>query len=221
MLRRHLLLALSLIAAPLMAQEAHSSIDPGMTREEVIARLGKPLNERSSGTHTYMFYRNGCEKTCGMNDLVVLEDGKVVDAVFRNGVRSYTGTSSSPAGVQTANSGASAATAASAAARVRKAGRGGIVIAQPAPGGDDKPAPAVITGVQVEPTPAPAASPASQTPPVPTSPLLGARMNPADSVRALTPGRPTPLPGTHLNPTDSARAEAIKRQQQADSTRKP
>ena len=218
MLRRNLLLALSLIATPLMAQEARSSIDPGMTREEVVARLGKPLNERSSGTHTYMFYRNGCEKTCGMNDLVVLEDGKVVDAVFRNGVRSYTGTSSSPAGAQTAKSGASAA---SAAARVRKAGRGGIVIAQPAPGEDDKPAPAVITGVQVEPTPAPAPSPAAQTPPAPTSPVLGTRMNPADSVRALTPGRPTPIPGTRLNSTDSARAEAIKRQQQADSTRKP
>ena len=219
MLRRNLLLALSLLATPLMAQEAHSSIDPGMTRDEVVARLGKPLNERTSGTHTYMFYRNGCEKTCGMNDLVVLEDGKVVDAVFRNGVRSYTGTSSSPAGVQTANGGASSANgAATAAARVRKAGRGGIVIAQPAPAEDAKPAPAVITGVQVEPTPAPAPTPAPQTP---TSPVLGTRINPADSVRALTPGRPTPIPGTRLNSTDSARAEAIKRQQQADSTRKP
>ncbi|NUO62540.1 MAG: hypothetical protein HOQ11_11100 [Gemmatimonadaceae bacterium] len=211
MLRRNLLLALSLVAAPLMAQEARNTIDPGMTRDEVVQRLGKPLNERTSGTHTYMFYRNGCEKSCGMNDLVVLEDGKVVDAVFRNGVRAYSGASSSPSGVQTTNS---AAGDASAVAKVRKARRGGIVIARPAPGEDAKPGSAIVTGLQVEPTPGPAQ-------PAPTSPLLGARMNPADSVRALTPGRPTPIPGTKLNSTDSARAEAIKRQQQADSTRKP
>lgn len=211
MLHRNLLLALSLVAAPLMAQEARNTIDPGMTRDEVVQRLGKPLNERTSGTHTYMFYRNGCEKSCGMNDLVVLEDGKVVDAVFRNGVRAYSGTSSSPSGVQTTNS---ASGDASAVAKVRKARRGGIVIAHPEQSEDAKPAAAVVTGVQVEPTPAPAQ-------PAPASPLLGARMNPADSVRALTPGRPTPIPGTKLNSTDSARAEAIKRQQQADSTRKP
>ena len=40
--------------------------------------------------------RNGCEKKCGMNDLVVLDSGKVVDAVFRSSDRKYTGTSSSP-----------------------------------------------------------------------------------------------------------------------------
>lgn len=213
MLRRNLLFALSLVAAPLMAQEASNTIDPGMTHDEVVQRLGKPLNERTSGTHTYMFYRNGCEKTCGMNDLVVLEDGKVVDAVFRNGVRSYTGTSTSPAGVHPAKSGSGAA---SAAAKVRKAKRGGIVIAQPADS-EAKPAAGVVTGVQVE---APAAQPQAERP-APVSPVLGARINPADSVRALTPNRPTPIPGTKLNSTDSARAEAIRRQQQADSTRKP
>ena len=83
-------------AAPLAAQEVGGTIDPGMSHDDVVKRLGKPLNERTSGTHTYMFYKNGCEKTCGINDLVVLEDGKVVDAVFRNGVRSYRGTSTSP-----------------------------------------------------------------------------------------------------------------------------
>ncbi|NUR75307.1 MAG: hypothetical protein HOQ28_03345 [Thermoleophilia bacterium] len=247
MLRRNLLLALSLIAAPVMAQEASSTIDPGMSHDEVVQRLGKPLNERTSGTHTYMFYRNGCEKSCGMNDLVVLEDGKVVDAVFRNGVRSYSGTSSSPTAVHPSNNGERAT---SAAARVRNAKRGGIVIAQPA--SDDsagatntpkaaKPArraksgkatKAVVTGLQVDPAPPPATRPAVQlttqpaqastpTTAAPTSPVLGARINPADSVRALTPNRPTPIPGTKLNATDSARAEAIRRQQQSDSTRKP
>lgn len=241
MLRRNLLLVLSLVAAPLMAQEASTTIDPGMTHDEVVQRLGKPLNERTSGTHTYMFYRNGCEKSCGMNDLVVLEDGKVVDAVFRNGVRSYSGTSSSPTAVHPSNNGERAS---SAAAKVRQAKRGGIIIAEPVsedsatatkPAKPVKPArraksgtatKAVVTGLQVEPAaqpvqqvqPAPAATPAA---PAPTSPVLGARINPADSVRALTPNRPTPIPGTKLNSTDSARAEAIRRQQQADSTRKP
>ena len=216
MLHRNLLLALSLVAAPLMAQEASNTIDPGMSHDEVVQHLGKPLNERTSGTHTYMFYRNGCEKTCGMNDLVVLEDGKVVDAVFRNGVRSYSGTSTSPAGVHPAKSGNAAA---SAAAQLRKAKRGGIVIAQPSSEGDAKPAAGVVTGVQVEPPAAAQTAPAET--PAPVSPVLGARINPADSVRALTPNRPTPIPGTKLNSTDSARAEAIRRQQQADSTRKP
>jgi hypothetical protein len=31
-----------------------------------------------------------------MNDLVVLDSGKVIDAVFRSGARQYSGTSSSP-----------------------------------------------------------------------------------------------------------------------------
>jgi hypothetical protein len=45
---------------------------------------------------TYLLYKNGCEKTCGMSDLVVLDSGKVVDAVFRSPARRYSGTSSSP-----------------------------------------------------------------------------------------------------------------------------
>jgi hypothetical protein len=43
-----------------------------------------------------MLYRNGCEKKCGMNDVVVLDSGKVVDAVFRSASRKYSGDSSSP-----------------------------------------------------------------------------------------------------------------------------
>jgi hypothetical protein len=39
-------------------------------------------------------------------------------------------------------------------------------------------------------------------------------------VRALTPDRPTALPGAKINPADSVRAEEI-RKQQADTTRKP
>ena len=141
---RALLLALSLVvAAPLVAQDGAAVIDPGMTRAEVVARLGKPLNERTSGAHTYLYYRNGCEKTCGMNDLVILEDGKVSDAIFRSSARQYSGASSSPNGVKPGRSEAGDA----AVATVRRAKRGSLVIARPA----EQPAPATITGVQVVP----------------------------------------------------------------------
>ena len=85
-------------AAPLGAQAAAATIDPGMTREQVVARLGTPVAERHSGSRTYLYYRNGCESRCGMQDLVMLDGDAVVDAIFR-GPRRYTGESSSPAQV--------------------------------------------------------------------------------------------------------------------------
>ena len=117
-----------LAAAPAAAQDDVRTIDPGMTRAQVLERLGRPLNERRAGAYTYLFYRNNCEKSCGMNDLVVLAEGKVVDAIFRSPVRSYSGTSSSPNAVRpAANPGGSGVVE-----TVRRAGRGGIVIASPA-----------------------------------------------------------------------------------------
>jgi len=83
-------------AASAGAQGSSVTIDPGMTRDQVVAKLGEPLSTRSYDNHTYLLYKNGCEKTCGMNDLVVLDSGKVVDAVFRAPGRKYSGTSSSP-----------------------------------------------------------------------------------------------------------------------------
>jgi len=144
--RAMMLIAALVTAAPLAAQDAAVVIDPGMTRAEVVDRLGKPLNERKSGDHVYLFYRNGCEKTCGMNDLVVLDDGKVSDAIFRSPGRHYSGTSSSPSGVKPSRSRSSEGGDAGVAA-VRRAKRGGIVIARPAEGA----APATVTGVQVIP----------------------------------------------------------------------
>jgi len=82
-------------AASLGAQ-ATATIDPGMSRDQVVAKLGEPLSAHAYDTHTYLMYKNGCEKTCGMNDLVILDSGKVVDAVFRSSIRKYSGTSSSP-----------------------------------------------------------------------------------------------------------------------------
>lgn len=88
-----LVVALNAGVAP---AQTPATIDPGMTQEQVVAHLGQPLSSRSYDGYTYLFYRNGCERTCGMNDIVVLDSGKVVDAVFRSKKRHYSGTSSSP-----------------------------------------------------------------------------------------------------------------------------
>jgi hypothetical protein len=84
-----------LVAAPVAAQ-APATVDPGMTRAQVVAKLGEPLSARTYQGHTYLLYKNGCERKCGMNDLVVLDSDKVIDAVFRSRARQYSGTSSSP-----------------------------------------------------------------------------------------------------------------------------
>ena len=96
------LLPLLLVGMPLMAARAQTIIDPGMTETQVIAKLGQPLSTRSYKTFTYLFYHNGCEKKCGMNDLVTLDSGRVIDAVFRSPSRRYSGTSSSPRAIPAA-----------------------------------------------------------------------------------------------------------------------
>lgn len=98
-MRKLMSVLLCLVAAPLaasLAAQTVATIDPGMTREQVVAKLGEPLSVRAYQGFTYLLYKNGCEKTCGMNDLVTLDSGKVIDAVFRSSARRYTGTSSSP-----------------------------------------------------------------------------------------------------------------------------
>jgi hypothetical protein len=88
-----LLLLLLLAAAPLSAQAV---IDPGMSQAQVVERLGAPAFSRATGGATFLFYQNGCERTCGMHDVVVLDQGAVVDAIFRSAKRRYSGASSSP-----------------------------------------------------------------------------------------------------------------------------
>jgi hypothetical protein len=215
------------VTVPLGAQDAEQTIDPGMTRDEVVEHLGKPLNERKTGNAWFMFYRNGCERTCGMNDLVILEDGKVVDALFRSPSRHYSAASSSPTGVRpepTAGDGGGT----SAVNRVRKAGRGGLVIAspseQPASGGER----ATVTGVEVNAAPMqPRNTGTSGNAPSPTTfggsaggnapqvtsgggnaPQIGSPEAAAAAPRAAAqrPVMPVPLPGAKINPADSVRA---------------
>lgn len=76
------------------------TVSPGMTREEVVATWGGPATERSAGDWTYLFYRNGCEVTCGTFDVVFLQGGQVVDAIVRGRGHTYSGISSSPIGRQ-------------------------------------------------------------------------------------------------------------------------
>ena len=131
------------------ARASAQSIDPGMSRDEVVAQLGRPVGERTTGPRTYLFYRNGCEQRCGMHDLVVLESGGVVDAIFRKAGRRYTGESSSPVAVAprlTGRSGRAAGTTrpAAAAPAPRSEGvalppgtrRGGIVMGSDTPAAD-------------------------------------------------------------------------------------
>jgi hypothetical protein len=93
---RAAVLAIWFLSASTLGAQKVATIDPGMSREQVVAALGAPLSSKSYDGHTYMLFRNGCEKKCGMNDLVVLDSGKVVDAVFRSANRKYSGESSSP-----------------------------------------------------------------------------------------------------------------------------
>ena len=97
------IIALLFVAATSQAQTggagstgASGTIDPGMSRAQVIARLGKPATVRTYQGTTYLLYPNKCGKACGMQDLVILDHDVVVDAVFRSPDRHYTGTSSSP-----------------------------------------------------------------------------------------------------------------------------
>jgi len=90
------LAAPALLAAQKPAAAGVATVDPGMSRAQVVAAIGEPYSSRSRESFTYLLYKNGCEKACGMDDLVVLDNDKVVDAVFRSPARRYTGTSSSP-----------------------------------------------------------------------------------------------------------------------------
>jgi len=78
--------------------ERTGTVDPGMSRGQVIGVWGEPVAERSSGSRTYLYFRNGCEVTCGTFDVVFLEGNQVVDAIVRGRGHDYSGVSSSPPG---------------------------------------------------------------------------------------------------------------------------
>ena len=86
---------------PVLADEPYNSADtgtiaPGMSAKDVEALWGPPAARRSAGAYTYLLYPNGCEHTCGTEDLVILQNDQVVDAVLRWKGHGYSGQSSSP-----------------------------------------------------------------------------------------------------------------------------
>jgi hypothetical protein len=82
------------MAAPSTAQQGGPiMIEPGMSQAQVEARLGRAVVERHEGAHTYLTFDNDCGKACGGDDLVILDNDAVVDAVFHTGRRQYTGAS--------------------------------------------------------------------------------------------------------------------------------
>jgi len=200
-MRPLLLLFALVIAVPLAAQVAPVQIDPGMTRAQVIERLGRPATERSSGGFTYLFFINGCERTCGMNDLVTLQGDSVVDAIFRASQREYTGRSTSP--VQT---------------RTPRANRGPLTVGTPrvadsvvlriTPSDANSPPPAqrpiteltnrtIVPGARPESAPT-TRLPADQQRPVPTYAPTSTAPDPSDA-RVAAPA-PAPQTGATINP---------------------
>ena len=105
-----IVLALAVQATVLPAQRP-ATISPGMSRAKVVAALGAPSTERTVAEFRYLFYRNSCGTRCGMNDLVILRNDSVVDAIFRSPARRYTGISSSPAPVSPSDAAARAPSA--------------------------------------------------------------------------------------------------------------
>ena len=72
------------------------TIAPGMSETDVYSLWGPAAAVRHSGEYTYLYFRNACEYSCGMLDLVTLQNGQVVDAVLRWEGHRYSGQSSSP-----------------------------------------------------------------------------------------------------------------------------
>ncbi|MDB4950408.1 MAG: hypothetical protein JWM27_3057 [Gemmatimonadetes bacterium] len=87
--------ALALLGIADTAATAQQAIRAGMSAEQVRAAFGAPARTREQGDWTYWFYANGCPVRCGSDDVVFLQDGKVVAAVLRTGTRQFDGPNAS------------------------------------------------------------------------------------------------------------------------------
>jgi hypothetical protein len=155
---RLLLIPLLLSAhTALLSAQGVATIAPGMSRAKVVAALGAPTTERTVAEFRYLFYQNACGRRCGMNDLVILRNDAVVDAIFRSPSRRYTGTSSSPAPV----SAKEAAERAPSAGAAKSATPGSVRMKPPAEANDARPS---IPNNAPTLGPAPTSQPAPRTP---------------------------------------------------------
>ena len=82
-----------LLAGTHQALSAQTPVKPGMTPTEVTAAWGQPTSTRTRGAFTYMNYPSDCMPGCGTQDVVILQDGKVVDAIARSHNHVYEGAS--------------------------------------------------------------------------------------------------------------------------------
>jgi hypothetical protein len=82
-----------LVAAALVlgAPAAAQTISQGMTTAQVRAALGEPVTVRSAGDWSYLYYLNGCAVRCGSDDVVFVQNDRVVAAVFRTDRRRFSG----------------------------------------------------------------------------------------------------------------------------------
>ena len=84
--------------APAPALADSGVVRPGMNEAAVQAAWGTPSGSRVRGEYKYLFFANDCQPACGIQDVVMLERGQVVDAIARDPRHRYAGVSSSPAG---------------------------------------------------------------------------------------------------------------------------
>jgi hypothetical protein len=92
---RRLGVALALLAVPSGRAAAQApTVHAGMTLDEVTHAWGAPQAVRTRGAFTYLTFPTACLPGCGTHDIVILQDGKVVDAIARSNGRHYEGTAS-------------------------------------------------------------------------------------------------------------------------------
>ena len=94
MTRVPILLTAMLLVGATATAHAQTPVRPGMTAAEVDAAWGAPTSTRTRGAFTYLNYPSSCMPACGTQDVVILQDGKVVDAIARSSNHPYEGPSS-------------------------------------------------------------------------------------------------------------------------------
>jgi len=94
MTRTTMLLTSLLLTAAATVVQAQTPVRPGMSAEQVTAAWGAPTSTRTKGEFTYLNYPSSCMPACGTQDVVILQGGKVVDAIARSSNHPYDGPSS-------------------------------------------------------------------------------------------------------------------------------
>jgi hypothetical protein len=91
MRRAALAVAIVTLLGAARAEAQDRTVRAGMTDTEVRAAWGEPQATRTRGAFTYLVFPTPCLPGCGSHDVVILEDGKVIDAVARSSGRRFEG----------------------------------------------------------------------------------------------------------------------------------